>query len=128
MSRADTVITIIDDDPSVRAGLLDLLTSMGFAAAAYESGVAFIDSGTLPETTCLIADMQLPGMSGLELYQNLSVFGIVLPTILITAFPDERDRDRAHAAGVCCYLTKPFSETDLLSCIRRALARHAQGA
>ena len=126
---ADTVISVIDDDPSVREGLLDLLTALGFAPAVFESAVDFIDSGRLPDTACLIADMQLPGMSGLEIHQNLSVFGVTLPTILITAFPDERDRIRALASGVCCYLTKPFSETDLVACIRAALARRdAQGA
>jgi FixJ family two-component response regulator len=122
-ATADTVISVIDDDPSVREGLRDLLTALGFVAAVFDSAVDFIDSGRLPDTACLIADMQLPGMSGLELHQNLTVFGITLPTILITAFPDERDRARALAAGVCCYLTKPFSETDLVACIRTALAR-----
>ncbi len=129
MSQAATVISVIDDDPSVRDGLLDLLTAMGFTAASFESAVDFIDSGRLPDTDCLIADMQLSGMSGLELYQNLKVFGILLPTILITAFPDEQDRARALGAGISCYLTKPFSESDLVACIRSALARrHAQGA
>jgi CheY-like chemotaxis protein len=69
----------------------------------------------------VIADVQMPGMTGLELHNRLVASGEPIPTILITAFPDERSRDRSLQAGVTCYLTKPFSEDDLLACIRSIL-------
>jgi FixJ family two-component response regulator len=117
------VISIIDDDPSVREGTMDLLKSLGFAAATFEHADDFLESGRLTGTSCLIADMQLPGMSGLELYDFLAGSGRHVPTILITAFPDDKDRARALRAGVACYLAKPFNELSLLTCIRLALAR-----
>ena len=117
------VISIIDDDPSVRAGTMDLLKSMGFVAATFEHADDFLQSDRLSGTSCLIADMQLPGMSGLELYDFLARSGRHVPTILITAFPDDKDRARALRAGVSCYLAKPFNELSLLTCIRLALAR-----
>jgi FixJ family two-component response regulator len=74
--------------------------------------------------SCLIADMQMPGMTGLELYQLLSASGMPIPTILITAYPDDGIRERARSAGVTGYLSKPFEEDDLLACIRSALTRN----
>ncbi|HZC96758.1 MAG TPA: response regulator, partial [Bradyrhizobium sp.] len=75
----------------------------------------------------LITDMQMPGMTGLELHHRLAASFKPIPTILITAFPDERARERALQAGVICYLTKPFSEDDLLACIRSILGRREVG-
>jgi len=119
--RMKTVISIIDDDPSVREGTLDLLHSMGFTAEAFERANDFLDSDHRLRTSCLIADVQMPGMTGLELLDRLVRSGEVIPTILITAFPNARDRARAHRAGVRCYLTKPFKESELLDCIHEAL-------
>jgi FixJ family two-component response regulator len=116
-----SIISIIDDDPSVREGTMDLLNSMGLAADTFEHASAFLNSSRLHSTSCLIADVQMPGMSGLELYECLVSSGNAIPTILITAFPNHRDRTRAREAGVECYLTKPFSESELLACIREAL-------
>ena len=73
--------------------------------------------------SCVIADVQMPGMSGVELHNRLIGSGAPIPTILITAFPDEKARERALQAGVVCYLGKPFSEADLLACIRSILGR-----
>ncbi len=115
------VISIIDDDPSVREGTMDLLKSMGFAAEAFERASDFLNSHRLDSTSCLIADVQMPGMTGLELHDRLVGSGKVIPTILITAFPNHRDRVRARQNGVRWYLTKPFSENELLACIREAL-------
>jgi len=115
------VISIIDDDPSVREGTMDLLNSMGFAAEAFERANDFLNSNRLQSTACLIADVQMPGMTGLELHNRLVGSGNTIPTILITAFPNDRDRARALQNGVRCYLTKPFNETELLTCIREAL-------
>jgi FixJ family two-component response regulator len=115
------VISIVDDDPSVREGTMDLLNSMGFITETFRRADEFLESNRLHSTSCLIADMQLPGMTGLELYDHLVGSGHVVPTILITAFPDDKDRARALRAGVSCYLAKPFGETELLACIQSAL-------
>jgi FixJ family two-component response regulator len=115
------VISIIDDDASVREGTMDLLNSMGFVAEAFEHASAFLNSSRLHATSCLIADVQMPGMTGLELYDRLVGSGKVIPTILITAFPNARDRARAERVGVHGYLTKPFHENELVACIREAL-------
>jgi FixJ family two-component response regulator len=114
------VISIVDDDSSLRQAIAGLVRSMGFAAEAFRSAEEFVSSGGFRRTSCLIADMRMPGMSGLELRHHLVAAGAPVPTILITAFPDERDRARAKAAGVVCYLAKPVEETALLGCIQSA--------
>jgi len=121
------VISIVDDDPSVREGTMDLLNSMGFIAEPFERANDFLKSNGLHRTSCLIADVRMPGMSRLELHNRLVGSGNLIPTILITAFPNDRDRERALQAGVKCYLTKPFNEDDLLACIRSALECHGAG-
>ena len=100
---------------------MDLLNSMGFAAEAFERANNFLNSNRLNSTSCLIVDVQMPGMTGIELHNRLVGTGNVIPTILITAFPNDRDRRRALQSGVRCYLTKPFCENELLACIREAL-------
>jgi FixJ family two-component response regulator len=115
------VISIIDDDASVREGTMDLLKSMGFIADAFESGSEFLNSTRLQNSSCLIVDVQMPGMTGLELHDYLVNSGRVIPTILITAFPNTRDKVHARRAGVDCYLTKPFNAGELLTCIRKVL-------
>jgi FixJ family two-component response regulator len=117
------VVCIVDDDLSVREGTMDLLNSLGFIAVAFARADEFLQFDRLYNTSCLIADVQLPGMTGLELYEQLVVSGREVPTILITAFPDEKDRVRALQAGVICYLTKPFDGKELIACIRSALER-----
>ena len=121
------VISIVDDDPSVREATVDLLDSMGFIAEPFERADDFLKSNRLHSTSCLISDVRMPGMTGLELHNRLVESGNVIPTILITAFPNDRDRERALQAGVKCYLTKPFNEDDLLACIRSALEYHGAG-
>jgi FixJ family two-component response regulator len=115
------VISILDDDPSVREGTMDMLNSMGFVAISFERADEFLEFDRLYSTACLIADMRLPGMTGLELYEHMLESDKAVPTILVTAFPDDRDRARALRAGVLCYLIKPFNESELLACIRSAL-------
>jgi FixJ family two-component response regulator len=115
------MVSIVDDDPSVSEGLLDLLNSMGFVAEAFQRADEFLESGRVDSTSCLIADVQMPGMTGIELHDKLVKSGKTVPTILITAFPKEADRVRVKRTGVHCYLSKPFSEQELLSCIRSAL-------
>jgi FixJ family two-component response regulator len=115
------VISIVDDDPSVREGTMDLLKSMGFIAETFQRADDFLQSDRRNSTSCLIADVQLPGMTGLELYDHLVESGKFVPTILVTAFPDDEDRVRALRAGVSSYLAKPFNENELLVCIMSAL-------
>ena len=115
------VISIVDDDPSVREGTMDLLKSMGFIAETFQRADDFLQSDRHTSTSCLIADVQLPGMTGLELYDHLVGSGKFVPTILITAFPDDKDRARALRSGVSSYLAKPFNENELLVCIMSAL-------
>jgi FixJ family two-component response regulator len=118
---SNRVISVIDDDPSVREGTTDLLNSAGFAAESFKDADAFLNSGRIDTTSCVIADMRMPGITGIELHDQLQRAGRQIPTILITAFPRERDRTRAFQAGVWDYLSKPFGQNDLLSSIRSAL-------
>lgn len=115
------VIAIVDDDQSVREALTSLVRSLGYIAMAFEGAEDLLKSKRRRSVSCLIADVQMPGMTGLELHNRLVASGKPIPTILITAFPDERSRERALQAGVIGYLTKPFSEDDLLVCIRSNL-------
>ena len=116
------IIAIVDDDHSVREALASLVRSLGYAAIAFACAEDLLKSKRRRGVSCLIADVQMPGMTGLELYQQLSAFGNRVPTILITAYPDDSVRERALTAGVIGYLNKPFKEDDLLACIRSALA------
>ena len=115
------VIAIVDDDDSVRQAISSLLRSFGYAAVAFDSGAALLKSDARRTLSCLIADLQMRGMSGIELHQRLIASGERVPTILITAYPDETGRERALRAGVRCYLTKPFSAGELLACIASVL-------
>ena len=121
------VIAIVDDDLSVREALTSLVRSLGFVAMTFESAEDLLKSRRRRSLSCMIVDVQMPGMTGFELHNRLVASGKPIPTILITAFPDERTRERALQAGVICYLTKPFSEDDLLACVRSALGRREAG-
>jgi FixJ family two-component response regulator len=116
-------ISIVDDDDSVREALRGLLRSIGFAAQAFASARDFLDSPYLACTSCLIVDINMPTMTGFDLYRHLVSSGENIPTILITATPDAADRKRALSDGVICYLGKPCSDDRLLACVRAALAR-----
>jgi FixJ family two-component response regulator len=122
------VIAIVDDDQSVREALTSLVRSLGYATIAFECADDLLKSRYRRSMSCVIADVQMPGMSGLELHNRLVTSGNPIPTILITAFPDENARRRALQAGVTCYLSKPFSEDDLLAGIRSTLGRRETGA
>ena len=115
------VIAIVDDDELAREGTIDLVKSMGFIAKAFESAEDFLKSDYLHSSSCLIADVLMPGTTGVELHNRLVEAGNITPTILITSFPDDRDRARARQAGAICYLGKPFKGEDLLACLRLAL-------
>jgi FixJ family two-component response regulator len=121
------LIAIVDDDEYVREAIRGLMRSMGFAVEAFSSGPDFLRSSQVGCTACLIADVNMPEMSGLDLYHRLSELGNAIPTILITAYPTEEVRSLALEAGIIAYLVKPFAETDLLDGVRIALARHGEG-
>jgi FixJ family two-component response regulator len=122
------VIAIVDDDHSIREALTSLVRSLGYVAIAFACAEDLLKSKRRRSVSCVIADVQMPGMTGLELHHRLVASGEPIRTILITAFPDERARERALRAGVICYLTKPFSEDALLTCIRSTLGhRDARG-
>jgi FixJ family two-component response regulator len=121
------LISIVDDDESVREATKGLMKSLGFTAEAFPSAAAFLTSRHLRRTACLIADVNMPGMTGPELHDRLMALGRTIPTILITAYPDDNVRARALAAGVIGYFKKPFDEDDLLGCIRSALGRREGG-
>jgi FixJ family two-component response regulator len=122
------VISIIDDDPSVRTATARLLRSMGFSVHAFASAQEFLASPQLHETSCVIADVQMPGMSGVELQEYLIAHDHGMPVIFITAFPHERVRERAMKGGAVCFLSKPFDEPQLLECVERALTRRQSAA
>ena len=127
MPKAKPLISIVDDDESMREAVRGLMQSLGYRVEAAASAEEFLRSPHVRRTSCLITDVQMPGMTGLELHQHLSTSGKPIPTILITAYPDDNVRERALAAGVIGYLSKPFDENDLLACIRSALTRSRSG-
>ena len=121
------VVAIVDDDESACEGTMDLLKAMGFVAKGSRSAEDFLQSSHLRRTACVITDMRMSGMTGLELHDHLVQSGKTIPTILVTAFPNDRDRARALQAGVVCYLAKPFNDQDLLRCVGSALESRRVG-
>ena len=119
--NSGSLIAIVDDDESVRDAIKRFMRAMGFAVEVFSSAEDFLRSADVSRAACLVADVNMPNMSGLDLHQNLILQGNAIPTVLITAYPSDNDHARAIQAGVVCYLTKPFEEDDLLSCIRDAL-------
>lgn len=115
------LISIVDDDESVREAIKGLLRSVGLAANTYPSARVFLTSSAIGKTACLIADITMPDMTGLELHRHAKAMGRQIPTVLITAYPSDTGREQALKSGVLAYLTKPFSDHDLLDCIRSAL-------
>jgi FixJ family two-component response regulator len=122
MPESQPVIAIVDDDVSMLRALRRLLTSARFASETYTSAEEFLRSGLQPDVGCLVLDVQMPGMTGLELLVHLAVAGVALPVIIITGYVDEQTRLHAEQAGVVAYLCKPFEEDALLEAVRRALA------
>ena len=115
------MLSVVDDDTSVRIATGRLIRSLGFKVEMFTSGEEFLHLGRLQETCCLVLDVDMPGMSGLQLQSHLVAAGYQIPTIFITAYPDERARTRALRAGAVGFLYKPFSEEALLSAIDLAL-------
>lgn len=119
------VISIVDDDESVREATKGLVRSLGYTAATFESAEEFLESGRMADTSCIITDVQMRGVSGVELQSRLIAEGYRLPMIFVTAFPEERIRARALEAGAFGFLSKPFDDEHLIGCLDRALGGEA---
>jgi FixJ family two-component response regulator len=115
------VVSIIDDDESVRLATANLLRSFGVQSCTFISVEAFLASEYIDRTACVISDMQLPGMNGVELQATLREMQRPIPMVFITAFPDHALRSVAWANGATCFLTKPVDGNTILSCIDRAI-------
>jgi len=115
------VLSLVEDDASVRQATARLIKSFGFTVEVFASGEEFLCFGSLRITSCLVLDVQMPGMSGLQLQSHLAAGGYRIPIIFITAHPDEEIRAQALEAGAVAFLPKPFGEEALLEGIRSAL-------
>ena len=125
--NAIPVISIIDDDESIRVALNNLVSSFGYAVYAFASAEAFLQSAQLLHTSCVIADVRMPEMSGVELQSHLRNQGNQVPFIFMTAVPEERIRRQALSEGAICFMAKPFDESTLISCLDTAVERHRSG-
>lgn len=123
-----SAISIIDDDASVRAATNNLLSSHGYMVQTFASAEEFLQSARLNDSSCVIADVQMSAMSGLDLLTHMRTQGYNAPFIFITAFPEESVRARALKAGAICFLTKPFAGPALINCVETALNEHRGGA
>ena len=115
------LISIVEDDQFFRDSMRKLVTLLGYNVEAFPSAADFLGSPVLPETNCLVTDVQMPGMTGVELHRHLTDAGYAIPTILVTAYPEEVVRDRVLNDGVVCYLSKPVDDDHLERCLRSAL-------
>jgi FixJ family two-component response regulator len=114
------MIVCVDDDLSVREAIVGFLEAHGYDACAFASAESMLSAGHINDMWCLIADVQLPGMSGLQLQTHLRSISCDIPIIFITAFPDARIRARAQEQGALCFLNKPVQRETLLDCIEEA--------
>jgi FixJ family two-component response regulator len=115
------LISIVEDDQPFRESMRKLMSLLGYTVEAFPSPASFLASPLLAETACLVADVHMPGMTGVELHRHLVDAGHRIPTILVTAYPDEVIRNRALKDGAVCYLSKPVDDERLERCIRSAL-------
>lgn len=121
-----TLISIVDDDQLARDGIRELIESLGYNAVAFASAEHFLQSGVIAHTTCMIVDLQMPGLNGLELQEALRAKGYHTPVIVITAFPNETRRKRALDGGAVGFLSKPFDEASLIRCLTAAIKSPSQ--
>jgi FixJ family two-component response regulator len=115
-----SLVSVVEDDRFFRESMRRLMRSLGYTVEAFSSAADFLASPRRVETACLIADVHMPAMTGVELYRHLMDTGCEIPTILVTAYPNDIDRTRALNDGVVCYLRKPIDESDLMRCLREA--------
>jgi FixJ family two-component response regulator len=116
------LISIIEDDEPIRLAIASLLRSIGHRVTSYESAYEFLISGDIERADCIIVDIQLPGVDGIELKHHLDRLSSLAPVIMVTPRQDSACRDRAFASGVFCVLNKPFGAEALIDCVERALA------
>ncbi|MFG1463179.1 response regulator [Xanthobacter sp. DSM 24535] len=116
------LITIVDDDDAVRTAIESLVRSLGLRTSSFASADAFLHSDRVEDTACIITDVQMPGMSGVELQSHLRHIGNSVPLIFITAFPEDRIRRQVMAAGAVGFLSKPFDGSAMIDCIDLALS------
>jgi FixJ family two-component response regulator len=116
-----SLVSVVEDDQFFRESMRRLMRSLGYTVEAFASAADFLASPRLVETSCLIADVNMPAMTGLELHRHLIEMGHAIPTILVTAYPDNDARAHALNDGVACYLRKPVDEKHLMRCVRGAL-------
>jgi FixJ family two-component response regulator len=124
----EPLISIVDDDSLARDGIRELIESLGYKAVTFISAEHFLESGLIGETTCLITDLQMPGLNGLELQEALRSQGYQTPVILITAYANEKHRKRALDNGAVGFLSKPFDEDALIGCLNAAIRLRASQA
>jgi FixJ family two-component response regulator len=124
--NAVPVISIIDDDESIRVGLNNLVISLEYMPCTFSSAEAFLHSVQLHNSWCVIADVRMPAMTGVELQSHLRTQGYKVPFIFITAVPDESSRRQALSDGAICFLTKPFDEGALIACLNSAVQAHGK--
>ncbi len=117
------MISIIDDDRMAREATADLISSLGHEALSFGSGEQFLASGCVKHTACIITDLHMPGLNGLDLQRRLLAEGHRTPVIFITAYPEDSVRSRALNAGAVAFLSKPFKESALISSLETALKR-----
>ena len=122
------LVAIVEDDRFFRESMRRLMRSLGYTVEDFASAADFLASPRLADTACLIADVQMPAMTGIELYRHLIDAGRAIPTILVTGYPNDVDRVRVLNDGVVCYLRKPVDEEDLKGGLRAALASGASPA
>jgi FixJ family two-component response regulator len=115
------LISIVEDDELFRESMRRLLRSLGYTVEAFPSAANFLASRSLDETACLITDIHMPAMTGRELYARLIELGHKIPTILVTAYPDEAAQPWALKDRIVCYLRKPFDDHDLADCVQKAI-------
>jgi FixJ family two-component response regulator len=115
------LISIVEDDQPFRESMRKLVRALGYTVEAFPSAADFLASPLLAQTACLVTDVQMPGMTGVELHNKLKDAGYGIPTILVTAYPDEAVRNRALKNGVVCYLSKPVDDEQLERCLCSAL-------
>jgi len=118
------MISIIDDDVCALAATEGIIRSLGYAVATYGSAEEFLGSDHVNDTYCLITDVHLPGLTGVELYRRLRAEGFAVPTIVVTGHPDETTRTQVLGAGAVGFLSKPFAKKALLDCLKVAAIRH----
>jgi FixJ family two-component response regulator len=121
------LVSIVDDDESLRRSVKNLLTSVGFRVETFASAEAFLQSAHRADTRCVVLDLRMPGMSGLDLLMRLAADGSSIPVVVLTAHSDDEERRRTLQAGAVAFLGKPFHGEALLGAVRRALAETSGG-